>query len=229
MGRDDSSILSLFRADEELAHTIIHYLYTGGYQTLDDPSVHGIARRQEEYRRAVLTYIVATGYGMSGLEAHARRYMSVFEDALDIRKILALDREVFPMVGTYHEVFSEYFEYLREKLEAAVEANEDFNDLINGFGQESDHFVVRHVMSLYASRIAKLGKDVEDLKALTESLRKDKVIKLNDSQVVFEEYISMPLVDEPARAALIPAIFEASSSDTESGSENRFVRIRKDK
>lgn len=155
--------------------------------------------------------------------------MSVFEDALDIRKILALDREVFPMVGTYHEVFSEYFEYLREKLEAAVEANEDFNDLINGFGQESDHFVVRHVMSLYASRIAKLGKDVEDSKALTESLRKDKVIKLNDSQVVFEEYISMPLVDEPARAALIPAIFEASSSDTESGSENRFVRIRKDK
>ncbi|ODM16335.1 hypothetical protein SI65_08335 [Aspergillus cristatus] len=204
---------------------MVRYLYTGDYQTLDDPSVHGIAKRQEEYRRAVLTYNVATWYEMSGLEAHARRYMSVFEDAVDIRKILAVGREVFPMIGTYHELFSEYFEYLKEKLEAAVEANEDFNGLINGFGQEFDHFVVRHVMSLYASRIAKLGKDVEDLKALTESLRKDKVIKLNDCQVVFEEYISMPLVHEPARAALITAISEVSSSDTESDSENQFVEI----
>lgn len=89
--------------------------------------------------------------------------------------------------------------------------------------------MLRHVLSLYASRIAKLGKDVEDLKALTKSFREDRVIKLKDCQVVFEKAVPLPLVQEPARAALTPATSEASSSDTESlGSETEIVKIRKD-
>lgn len=146
------------------------------------------------------------------------RYMRVFEGGVDIHGILAVGREVFPLFGKHHGWFCGYLEYLKEKLGTAVEANEDFNDLISGFGQEFDHFVVRHVLSLYASRIAKLGKDVED-----------RVIKLNDCQVVFEKTVPLPLVQEPARAAPTPAISEASSSDTQSlGSETEFVKIRKD-
>lgn len=224
-----TSIINLHRADEDLAHTVIHYLYTGEYQTLDDLSAHGIARRQQEYGRAVLAYIVATGYGMSGLAAQARRYMGVFEDAVDIRMVLVMARVVFSMIDGFRELFAGYLGYLKEKLEAAVEANEGFDDLIVGLGYESDHLVVRLVMSLYASRIAKLERENEGLKALTEGLREDQVIKLNDCQVIFEKAVPLPLVQEPAHAVLTPAISEASSSDTESlSSQIEFVKIRKD-
>lgn len=39
----DTTHLSLKLVEEDMAHTVVHYLYTGDFQTLHDPSSKGIA------------------------------------------------------------------------------------------------------------------------------------------------------------------------------------------
>lgn len=49
-------IIWLTEIDEDVGHTLVHYLYTGEYQTLRE-SEH---RRHTEYKRSVLVYCAAS-------------------------------------------------------------------------------------------------------------------------------------------------------------------------
>lgn len=131
-----------------------------------------------EYRRGVLAYCTGVGYGMPGLRAHAMRYMKTFDDAVDIQQILVLAKEAFSTFES-HLLNSEYPDYIRGKLEGAMEANGDFfkqYEFLQGFGNQSmfDRFMVESVVSVYSKKISSLSNENKTLKAVNESLCKDK-------------------------------------------------------
>jgi len=162
-----SPSLWLDKAEEDIGHTIVNWLYTGSYQTLHDPTVQGTARRQKEYRRSVEVYCVSIFYGMSGLASQALHYVRMFGDAVDIRIILDIAKEIFTKYRGRTDLFVGYIKYLKEKLNNMVQADEGFfkqEDFVKGFVQAPgfDKFMVQQMVSFYSDVIQDLkGNDIK--------------------------------------------------------------------
>lgn len=228
--------------EEEIAHTMFHYLYTGDYQTLYDPSSKGIAKRQKEYRRSVLAYCAGFRYDMTNLSSHAMRYMKTFEDAVDIQGILVLAKEVFSIYGSCL-LKSEYPGYLYRKLACTIEANGDsfeISDYLQGSGIQSilDWLIVEIVVLVFSNKISTLRIENKTLKAVNESLCKDKDEPTCPqkpgptwTQATSKSGISESAVLLPKPVPLLKEdCSEESSSDEESlDGELGFVNVGKNK
>lgn len=62
--------LWLDKAEEDIGHTIVNWLYTGSYQMLHDPTAQGTAKIEKEYRRSVemcLSHLWNEGLSIPGL------------------------------------------------------------------------------------------------------------------------------------------------------------------
>lgn len=84
-------IIWLTEIDEDVGHTLVHYLYTGEYQTLRE-SEH---KRHTEYKRSVLVYCAASNLEMVGLGDMALGHMEHFANSVDIYQILNLAKTVY--------------------------------------------------------------------------------------------------------------------------------------
>jgi hypothetical protein len=62
--------------DEGTGHVLIHYLYTGTYQTLDDIQFSPAEMARVEFKRAVLAYSAAKKYMLHGLQRLAGQQIS---------------------------------------------------------------------------------------------------------------------------------------------------------
>ncbi|GFF29398.1 hypothetical protein IFM61606_10351 [Aspergillus udagawae] len=89
-----SPVVILSEVDKDIGHMIMHYLYTGKYETVKPPSTSELPRRATEYIRSVFAYRVAVRHGLDGLAEHAKRNLpagTVFEgfgETLDFDKFL---------------------------------------------------------------------------------------------------------------------------------------------
>ncbi|OJJ88736.1 uncharacterized protein ASPGLDRAFT_31849 [Aspergillus glaucus CBS 516.65] len=178
--------LWLDKAEEDIGHTIVNWLYTGLYETLHDPTTQGTAKRQKEYRRSAEVYCVSVFYGMSGLAIQAMQYVRTFDDAVDIHMILGIAKEIFAKYPGRTDSFVGYINHLREKLSSVVQADGGFfkqEDFVKGFGQvpEFDKFMVQQMVGFYSDVIKNLkgenteGKVVksQDRRASTTKTRVD--------------------------------------------------------
>ena len=115
--RSDQTIW-LSKLDQDIGYTLVHYLYTGAYQTLKQRNILGSAERTTEYRRSVLVYCAARSYRLDGLVTHAKRTIGRFDERLSI---LDIAREAYPkLLGD--EIW--FPDYLKMKIEAAFEVDE---------------------------------------------------------------------------------------------------------
>ncbi|EAU30032.1 predicted protein [Aspergillus terreus NIH2624] len=117
--------------DPDIGHTLVHYLYTGTYETLRCSSSEG-PRRAIEFRRSVHVYHAARMYEIDGLVQYAKEYMRRFDDAATLFDILDVGREVFSKLPEDETWFQEYIE---EKMNSALEADqESFKDNLLRYG-----------------------------------------------------------------------------------------------
>ncbi|OJJ78837.1 uncharacterized protein ASPGLDRAFT_30334 [Aspergillus glaucus CBS 516.65] len=112
--------LSLNWKIEDIAHTLVHYLYTGEYQTLE---VKGEKPRHErEYRRSVIVYCVAVSFGMHDLACKATRYIEHFGGTVNIYQILGTAVLVYGKMPKDNW----YCKYLESKMTAAFAKDQNF-------------------------------------------------------------------------------------------------------
>jgi hypothetical protein len=155
--------------DDDIGHTLIHYLYTGTYQTLRQNPTCGIPSRVIEYRRSVLAYHAALCYGFDGLADLAREYMQTFDKDVPLFDILALGRKYFPRVteDTW------YSNYITRKIMASFDADEEIflqEEFFKGFGEaapEFDKFLGKIMAKAYAQKIS-LIRESSDLNRVDE-------------------------------------------------------------
>jgi hypothetical protein len=152
---DGSPLVRLDDVDEDLGHTVMHYLYTGDYQTVKPPSTCELSRRAMEYTRSVLAYRAAVSHGLDGLAEHAMRYMQVFDNDVSIIDTISLGRKIFPRISE-DPWFSEY---LTDKITASFQADEGIfqrEQFFEGFGEslDFDKFLGKVMAQVYSSKIS---------------------------------------------------------------------------
>ncbi|PYI07242.1 hypothetical protein BO78DRAFT_367131 [Aspergillus sclerotiicarbonarius CBS 121057] len=105
--------------DDDITHTIVHYLHTGTYQTLRQ----GGDWTKTEYRRSVLAYSAASKYELRGLLILAKKYMQKLDKDLSIFDILSVARKAFGKIPDYDQWF--FSTYIKSRLAAAFDEDED--------------------------------------------------------------------------------------------------------
>lgn len=103
--------------DLATAHTLVHYLYTGKYQTL---SVHAGSDKiiPESYKLSVCVYCAAVRYGLPGLAELAQTKIKSFGEDVTIFDMLAVARQhAFPLLP---EDDAWYPAYIEDALHNAV-------------------------------------------------------------------------------------------------------------
>jgi hypothetical protein len=143
--------------DDGIAHTFIHYLYTGQYQTLKASTAHGVPRGRIEYERSLLAYRAASQCGLKGLAEHARKYIRRFDKDIHLFDVLSLARRHAPRIT--EEVW--FSEYLTAKILENFEAEENLFEqegFFKGFGEapDFDKFLAKAMAKLYARKISSI-------------------------------------------------------------------------
>lgn len=144
--------------DGDIGHTVTHFLYTGGYETLQthpDVPVQDISR---EFQRAIQVYYATRKYEIHGLGELAKAYIEKLGDVLSISTILQAVRKVhsrLPKDETW------LHDYLHSKLQGAFGADENTfssDEFYSSLGDDSafHQAVMKMVVSIYASVVSSL-------------------------------------------------------------------------
>lgn len=166
--REDGPPINFVDVGEDIGHSVVHYLYTGQYQTIMAPST---SRRQTEYVQSVHIYSVALGYRIKGLDTLAKHYMLLFEDSVDIFQILSVARKEY---GEIRNLDDWYPKYLVNKIQCAFEKDEDIFkqkefSAILGEDAKFDQFLMHAVISLYSDKVSTLKERYECEKRVVNS------------------------------------------------------------
>ncbi|EAS37391.3 uncharacterized protein CIMG_02745 [Coccidioides immitis RS] len=117
---DPDHTIRLPDLDKDIAHTLVHFLYTGEYQTLRRPNVRNSEKASLEYRRAVLVYQMAVSYGLHSLVLHAKANITKFGKSVSAFNALDIWREVYEKLSKDDAWL---YSHLKAKLGEAFDAD----------------------------------------------------------------------------------------------------------
>ncbi|KAJ5999517.1 hypothetical protein N7451_007327 [Penicillium sp. IBT 35674x] len=78
----------------DIGHTIVHFLYTGKWQTIDCGLARGKTYTEREYQRCVQVYHASLKYDLSELKIMAEKYIAHFGNEFSAMELLRLTTEV---------------------------------------------------------------------------------------------------------------------------------------
>jgi hypothetical protein len=116
-GEKTHDTISLPELDELTAHTLVHFLYTGRYNSLE-PHDAGSRTALSQYKLGTCAYCAAIRYKLPGLAELAKQTMITQQDNLTILDVLVVAREhAFPLLPDDESWFSDY---LQDAIHAAA-------------------------------------------------------------------------------------------------------------
>jgi hypothetical protein len=113
--RTSTKVISLPDLDEDIGHTLVHYMYTGTYETLGTRNNLSGTDNHTEYKRAVSVCAAAQTYHLPGLQKLARKEVDRFGMHLDIF-------EAVDAVGKNYRKSREDMTWLSDNLKRKIEA-----------------------------------------------------------------------------------------------------------
>ncbi|GLA54862.1 hypothetical protein AnigIFM63604_001171 [Aspergillus niger] len=146
------------------AHTFVHFLYTGQYETLEAPfsppqsadsiPVMMCTRDIIEFQKAVFVYQAAVRYQIPGLLSMAQGFMAQFAERLLIDDILRAIRCVYGSLLADYSGRIWLEDFVRDQLDTAFsntagKLRQIISDYEVGNSRSFDHFVVDEVLALY--------------------------------------------------------------------------------
>lgn len=153
---EKNSIIALPDLDKATAHTLVHYLYSGRYQSLrlDDTSA---ATPLPRYKLATCAFCAAVRYKLPGLADLAKLKITSLDESLSILDILSVAREnAFPGLP---ESETWYAEYVQHAIKRAAESDPElftkalFADQVEG-DRRYKQVVLNAIVSTYQARAA---------------------------------------------------------------------------
>lgn len=79
----------------DIGHTVVHFLYTGKWQTINRGLSRGKTYTEREYQRCVQIYHASMKYDLSELKIMAEKYIAHFGNEFSAMELLRLTTEVF--------------------------------------------------------------------------------------------------------------------------------------
>jgi len=151
-----SSSVYLPDIDTSTGHVLVHYLYTGAYQTLDREET-SLVKVHAEFKKAFVGYKAAKTYEISGLQQLAMDEIEQYGKAMTIFNVIEAIDENFSTLTSDTDWF---LEYLIGKFSRAFQ--EDFTIFAtSGFFDSISNadlykFVVKCAVELYSNKISRL-------------------------------------------------------------------------
>lgn len=162
--------------DEDVSHALVHYLYTGAYQTLKPGDVafltgdekEGKLDRLLEYKRSVRLYCIARTYGLFRLETLSMVRIESFKDGISIWDTLDIAEEAYKKLSTSAAWFTMY---LKEKLHSAITEDKHLltrKKFLDRFGStvEFDKAMMKIIANIYTGESGPKEDHDEDDEAL---------------------------------------------------------------
>lgn len=142
---------------EDAGHTLIHYLHTGTYETLQSRDGDD---KTAELRKDAHLYGIATKYDLPGLKSIAQQNIEIKQGAVAIIDVLDLAKDVFQILPETGDWFTLH---VKMEIEAALEVDEflfgktDFLELV-GQVKSFDRFLMEIVGKVYIDNIAIMAR-----------------------------------------------------------------------
>ncbi|KAL4788951.1 hypothetical protein BDV19DRAFT_395512 [Aspergillus venezuelensis] len=176
--------------NEDIGHTLIHFLYTGQYETLN--SGYNLAR---EYQRCALAYETARRYGLLGLEAVARKHIEHFGALVHLQDVLETARVICQHLPSDETWFKDY---LKESLASSFNKDrnsfrEELNTVI-GQGTSSDRTILQLSVDILFGHISELEEIAERVAEPASAAEPEPGPEFELDPVPFSEPLSEPEV-----------------------------------
>ncbi len=144
--------------EEDIGHTLVHYLYTGAYETLNSPLDTTSLKSTTEYReykRSVSVYYVAKLHNIHGLIDHAIANMEFFDKNLSIFEILEVTSMIYDKLPESETWLATYLE---AKLKQAFVADSGIfvdKQFLNFIGKASslDRALIKIIAQTYDRKL----------------------------------------------------------------------------
>ncbi|RAL00741.1 uncharacterized protein BO80DRAFT_356017 [Aspergillus ibericus CBS 121593] len=172
------------------AHTFVHYLYTGEFETLessfepprtadDIPEVLS-TRDSIEFERAAHTYAAAVRYQIPGLQDMAQGFMVRFAERLTMEDILSVARNIYPRLSEEESGRTWLEGFVRRRLEIAYNnRNGKLRWMMTAYGigndEKFDRFVIDEVLALYEKELEEVSAALEEAKDAMEDWKRMKL------------------------------------------------------
>ncbi|KAJ5761448.1 hypothetical protein N7533_003487 [Penicillium manginii] len=164
------STFILSHVDEDVGHTVVHFLYTGGYETVSSPLSGCPSDLAREYKRSVLVYHASRTWGLTDLEVLAQQKMQHFDNELSIIEILRVMRDVFSSLPAGETWLPSY---IQENLQRQLKPNDpglglrEFYDII-GQDHQFDNAVMKLIIEILSMRIFSMKDQREEPEPVPE-------------------------------------------------------------
>jgi hypothetical protein len=150
--------IELPEVDEDIGHTLIHFIHTQNWSTLGLGGVPENVRATAEFKRSVLAYCAAVLCGIEQLEELTKSKMEHFRKQISLFDIQEVVVEVSSKLPQNEIYFPEHlYRWAKEILQEHDELMVD-ERVLNLVGKSSlfDKAVVRSVMEMYSEKAAAL-------------------------------------------------------------------------
>ncbi|KAJ5117768.1 hypothetical protein N7448_011400 [Penicillium atrosanguineum] len=152
------SKIKLSDVPEDIGHTLVHFLYSGTYETLNLPLSEDTSYVAREHLRSVLVYRASRQYNLTDLGIMARKYMKHYGEAMSVVEILRSTSKVFSKLPDDENWLSEY---VKEALQRSfMSAKSPFNvrDILGLCGDDLCFHtaVMRFVVEILSSHVQDL-------------------------------------------------------------------------
>ncbi|MCJ1242886.1 hypothetical protein MMC30_000082 [Trapelia coarctata] len=146
---------------EETGHTLVHYLYTGTYQTL---KLQNSTESTTELKRNIRIYCVAKKYKLAGLETLAKSTIESFEGEVSISEFLDIAKEAYQALP-YDDIWFGF--YLKKMINTVFKAAENWfgkSHFLEHIGEVKnfDRSLVKIIVELYTENIRSTAGKAED-------------------------------------------------------------------
>ncbi|CAI7648443.1 unnamed protein product [Penicillium glandicola] len=211
--------------NEDVGHTVLHFLYTGGYETVSSPLNEGVSDLAREYKRSVLVYYASRTWGLTDLEILAKQKMEHLDEDLPILEILRVVRDVFSSLPADETWLPSYIRGNLQRLPKPEVAGLDLHAFYNILGQDHqfDNAVMKMILEMLSislcsmkDRHAKIlngiiseesplrGPSPEDPEPVPEELEPEPIFEEAVPEPAFEEAVPEPAFEE----AVLEPVFE---------------------
>ncbi|KAH3434733.1 hypothetical protein KXW39_002477 [Aspergillus fumigatus] len=147
----------LSEVDDEVGHTVVHFLCTGNYETLRTTSEPGVSQMAIEFRKSMLVYQAARKYDLYGLQTYAKKYIEMFGESMSIFDRMEAAREIYSKLPKDETWLASYINkqlQIAFSLDTNIFQREEFYD---GVGRDPvfDKAVMRTVVNIYSEVLSR--------------------------------------------------------------------------
>lgn len=154
--KSHGALIELPEVDEDIGHTLIHYIYTTRYETLPLGSVPDDVKTATEFKRSVLAYCAAKLCGIATMEETTKAKMEEYRKGLSVFDLQLTAEEVSSKLPRSNDWFSEQIhKWIKDELVADVTLFTE-GKILGVIGRSAifDRACVKSIGELYSELLA---------------------------------------------------------------------------